>query len=395
FFYSNAALSTGTGAPLTTSQLADYQKETQDTMIAYAEQDRVGRSPLDISSPYTFLGSIVSNYYKYAYVPNNVMQTVLSSIGYTLSQPLKMLTTNTYAATNDMTALYSHASEFGVDPSVAVGPYGDLATGIPTQYSDASTTDVYNTVSSQVDENSGQPNDDSDIQAMLTDCGDGSLLNAAGCTITDQKRADESLYLSDLRINDMLDGTNTDQDSSSSAGTGSTTVDEANLFNDSTSIACAPGTEDAGNDTGYNQGKPIPIHLCKLPNTYLTDKNTPGLVNARASGVALAMFDQMKKDLGLSTVALNDSFRTMAEQEQARAEYGTQAAEPGYSNHQMGYAFDINMGSANGGNSSSYSAGVNTSYPGNPVWEWLSAHASTYHFSQYSREGWHWSIDGR
>jgi hypothetical protein len=61
----------------------------------------------------------------------------------------------------------------------------------------------------------------------------------------------------------------------------------------------------------------------------------------------------------------------------------------------MGYAFDINMGAANGGNGNSYRVNVNKSYPGNPVYEWLVANASKYHFKQLPSEGWHWSIDGR
>lgn len=394
FFFSNAALSTGS-APLTTSQLADYNNLTKDTQVAYAEQDRADRSPFDITSPYTFLGSIVTNYYTHAYVPNNTFQTVLSSIGYTLSQPLKLLDAHTSAATDDLAARCGHASEFGVDASVGVGVYGDICAGIPAQYLDESTNDVLASVNGQIDENSGQPTQDGDIQTMLDTCGQGDLMTAKSCTITNQDRANESIYMYDLRINDMLDGTNTDQSSDAPSSTG-IGIDEANLYNDSTSIPCAAGTEDAGTDTGYNKGTPVPIKLCKLPNTYDTEKGgAEGLVNSRASGAALAMFDQMKKDLGLSKVALNDSFRTMAEQQAAYAQYGSgQAAQPGYSNHQMGFAFDINMGSANGGNSSGYSAGVNTSYPGNPVWEWLKANASKYHYSQLSSEGWHWSVTG-
>lgn len=106
------------------------------------------------------------------------------------------------------------------------------------------------------------------------------------------------------------------------------------------------------------------------------------------------MFEQMKTDLGISTVTINDSFRTMAEQQEAKATYGSQAADPGFSNHQMGFALDINMGSANAGTATSYVMNVNNSYPGNKPWEWLVANASKYHFSQFSKEGWHWSING-
>lgn len=395
YFYTDAALSTGS-KPLTTSQLASYQKETQDTMIAYAEQDRAGRNPLDISSPYTFLGSIFANYYKNAYFAGNTSKTILSSIGYTLGQPFHMFSNNTYAATDNISAQYTHAAEFGASPDIAVGPYGNVAAGIPTQYSDISTQELVNSVSDQISDTTGQPKDDSNIKTSLDSCSDGDVYSAGSCAITNQESANESLYLYDLRINDMLDGTNTDKEESSSTSTAAgATVDEENLFNDSTQIGCAPGTTEARNDTGYKQGNPIPVKLCVLPNTILTDTREPALVNSRASGVAYAMFEKMKADLGLDVIALNDSFRTMAQQEEAKRIYGGGAASPGYSNHQMGYAFDVHMGGENKtGQSPGYSAGVNTSYPGNKVWEWLKANAGTYHFMQLPSEGWHWSING-
>jgi LAS superfamily LD-carboxypeptidase LdcB len=164
-------------------------------------------------------------------------------------------------------------------------------------------------------------------------------------------------------------------------------IDEANLFKDSTTVPCAEGTTEVRDDTGYNEGTAIPVKLCSLPNT--TENGKPSLVNSRASGAVVAMFDQMKKDLSLDSIAINDSFRTMAEQQALRASLGSQAAPPGYSNHQMGYAFDVNMGMVN------YKKDVNTSYPGNRIWEWLKTNAGKYHFSQYAAEGWHWSVNGK
>lgn len=171
-------------------------------------------------------------------------------------------------------------------------------------------------------------------------------------------------------------------------------VSKQNRFQDSTGVECSPNTPEVRNDTGYYRGDQVPIKLCALPNTIYD--GSPALVNARAASLAYAMFEQMRKDLGINIVTLNDAFRTMEQQKQAKAEYGDQAADPGWSNHQMGYAFDISMGPANGGNAgpNDYTMGVNTEYPGNPVWEWLHAHAAEYHFYQYDQEGWHWSING-
>jgi len=177
------------------------------------------------------------------------------------------------------------------------------------------------------------------------------------------------------------------------------TIDMSAVMEDSTGVDCAPGTDFVRDDVGYNQGTAVPVKLCSLPNTYETDprKNgAAGLVNSRASGAALAMFEGLRTSVGVDRIALNDSFRTMAEQEEARAVYGGQAAKPGFSNHQMGLAFDINMGSANNGNCNGYcyTMNVNTSYPGNKVWEWLTANAGANDFKQLPSEGWHWSATG-
>lgn len=205
FFFSNAALSTGAGA-LRTDQLAAYSKASEETMVAYAEQDRYGRSPLDVSSPYTFLGSIVSNYYKYAYVPNNVVKTVSSSIGYTLSRPFNLLSPSTYAEADDLSKRCGYAAEFGVDPSVAIAAYSDICAGVPAEFLGVSTDDVLATASSQIDEESGEPKEDGTIQEILDTCGQADLLSVSGCTITDQERANKSIYMFDLRINTVLDG---------------------------------------------------------------------------------------------------------------------------------------------------------------------------------------------
>ncbi|MFZ1301898.1 MAG: M15 family metallopeptidase [Candidatus Microsaccharimonas sp.] len=188
-----------------------------------------------------------------------------------------------------------------------------------------------------------------------------------------------------------------DDGESTTATAADATIDMATLMDDSTQVGCAVSTDEVRNDTGYNNGTAIPIKLCSLPNTYETDPDKggrAGIVNSRASGAVLAMFDQMKKDLSLDRIALNDSFRTYDEQVRAREKYKSQAALPGYSNHQMGVAFDINMGSENGGNATGYSKNVNTSYPGNRVWEWLQTNAGTYGFKQLPSEGWHWSATG-
>lgn len=404
FFFSNAALSTGI-PPMTTSQVTAYEKESQDTMVAYAEQDRAGRSPLDVSSPYTFLGSMLSNYYKYAYVPNNILQTAISSFGYTLSQPFKLFNSNTYAAANTSAALYSHASDFGVDSSVAVGPYGQLAPGMDPQFSNESNQAVVSSVSDQVDPQSGQPNSDSDIATMLSDCSDGSLLNAAGCTVKDQQRANQSLYLTDLRINDILDGTNTDKDTDTSTPATSTSrptgaIDFKNGWTfanntDYSSYPCDPRTTDAGVYKNPDYG--FTVRLCAV--SFNTPPASPGASNLIASVIstnAMNMFEAARND-GVE-LGISDGMR--------------KASDPDYSSYtQHKYGLAMDLGTPRGGSTICY-AGVPSTSSGwgslsaaqaacqriggiqYAAYQWLNQHAATYGFHNLDVEPWHWSTSG-
>lgn len=77
---------------------------------------------------------------------------------------------------------------------------------------------------------------------------------------------------------------------------------------------------------------------------------------------------------------LNTAYRTMAEQQRLYALYkagkGAKAALPGWSNHQMGLALDIE--SANGSNA---------------AFHWLTANAAKYKFKRtVASEPWHWEF---
>lgn len=186
------------------------------------------------------------------------------------------------------------------------------------------------------------------------------------------------------------------------------TIDVANLDASSTSIACAPGTIDVGNHEGYRNGNPVAIKLCAILGfTSTSEESVPSiayyvegaekrvLVNSRVSGAVYSMFNAAKAE-GV-TLAANSSYRTMAHQ-QALCEKDamknpkipncktgdtSRVAEPGKSNHQMGYAID-------------FSGLPSTPGPiaGSAVWAWLSQNAGKYGYQNYPREAWHWSPTG-
>jgi hypothetical protein len=172
------------------------------------------------------------------------------------------------------------------------------------------------------------------------------------------------------------------------------TVNLGDVFKNSTSIACAPGTKDLGLQDGYSGGSPVKIRICAVSNIASSSEESNGgfgvknaagklVVNSRVSGAVYAMAQAAKED-GV-TLAASSGFRTMAHQTSLYEQNPdpTRVARPGYSNHQMGLAIDF--------------AGLSASpgpVPGNAIWDWLARNAATYGYKNYPAEAWHWSVTG-
>ena len=182
-----------------------------------------------------------------------------------------------------------------------------------------------------------------------------------------------------------------DEDSCSSFGfqagnetsseTAGASFNEADLYKDSSHIACAEGTKDAGVQDGYTDGKKVRIRTCavsNLPGTGQESVNGQTVVNSRVSGAIYAMTEAAKKDgVNLATAS---AFRTMANQQSLWVQFGqdpNRVARPGYSNHQMGLALDLNTDGHSGA-----------------VWNWLDKNASKFGYKNYPAEAWHWSPTG-
>ncbi len=177
--------------------------------------------------------------------------------------------------------------------------------------------------------------------------------------------------------------------SSTTTQPASITTDQASLYQDSTNVACADGTTDAGTDVGYDNGQAINIRLCSIPGTIDSSfSNQPMHVNSRVSGAFLALIQSMGAATG-SPVHVTSSFRTMAEQIKIFNSYGSvRAAKAGYSNHQMGLAVDFQLPTGN-------NTGEATKSPGtDKIYDWLTANASNYGIAKLSTEAWHWQAAG-
>ena len=123
----------------------------------------------------------------------------------------------------------------------------------------------------------------------------------------------------------------------------------------STNIACAAGTIDLGvTDEAYLNGRRISARLCEIPNiksnggqkTYKSNGHI--VVNSRVSGAYYALGQRYSAEHGGELLEATESFRTMERQQyfydcmnSGTCNDGNQAADPGYSNHQLGLAVDF------------------------------------------------------
>jgi hypothetical protein len=170
-------------------------------------------------------------------------------------------------------------------------------------------------------------------------------------------------------------------------------------YTDSSSVACAPGTDDLGMNEAYNEGQKFTVRLCSLPNLPSNGQadnsggrwSTQGakgfaIVNSRVSG-AWFMLVNDAKTAGIN-LTVNSSFRSMPHQQALFNSNPNPSfvARPGYSSHQAGVALDFNGMGVEGGSTCAARARM----PKNPAWQWLHDNAERYGFKQYSAEAWHW-----
>lgn len=234
-FFPMASLAGGS-AVLTTDQVAGVNQSMQQLADERREEDIATLSPFDTSSQYTFMGSIVSNLSLYS-IPGNPVKSAVSMLGSIVSSPFSILTNKVFAA-DSAAANCGYAEDFGINTDIAINAAGYPCTGIPSQYLNMSTTEVYNLVAGEVNAETGVPKDDSNIMMMMADCSEGDLESVTGCTIkgsnttsvesdeicdeesgecleakagtiagVDEKtRAAQSLYLYDMQVEDILSG---------------------------------------------------------------------------------------------------------------------------------------------------------------------------------------------
>ncbi len=184
-------------APLSKEQVQPYLTYSNEVKLAYAEEDRATLSPFDASNPNTFLGSIATKiipYYSSFFnvsgsmsIVGNIFNTSLGSFGEMFgvraAQP-----SNEFDLCEDTLITGS---------GVAAGPFCNVVRGIPVEYLNADPDTVLSAVSSQINDETGEPLEGSDLAEWVTDCGSGEVEGIGGCIIDNQETANYALYTVD------------------------------------------------------------------------------------------------------------------------------------------------------------------------------------------------------
>lgn len=180
---------------------------------------------------------------------------------------------------------------------------------------------------------------------------DTVVMNSMSCFAGDNSDSNVQEACSDVDSNSTSTSTSTQTDTTTS--TAGSTIDMANLYKDSTGVACAAGTTDIGVYDGYTNNQKVSVRLCAIPGTSSSSEESNGgygmknangqvVVNSRVSGAILALV-QAAASAGIKPAAADSSFRTMAHQTclyTGACPAGGSVAAPGTSNHQMGLAVD-------------------------------------------------------
>lgn len=204
----------GGNMPLTVTQALAYDDLSNKYEDQIAKEDQATKSPFDTSSKYTFLGNIFSSLSSIYYSSNSSASSILNGlgmIGNTITKSFaSMFNPSIVTASDNNATEYSLCTDPSIAGKVAAGPFCNIIYGIPTEYLDKDSNVVINELldKKQIDENTGDPIPDSDLDRWVSICTDGKAVEAENCVIKDEKTANYALYTIDHRIVEYFNGDN-------------------------------------------------------------------------------------------------------------------------------------------------------------------------------------------
>lgn len=288
----------GGNVPLSIGDAIAFKDTQNKVNLAYAAEDRVGQSPFDASNPSTFLGSIVNQFIPYASQMATISGVFSTISSITLGSFGNIISPSTHA---DASKEYSLCDDTSINSgSVAVGPFCNIVYGIPNTYTDTDPDVVlqYLIDKGYVDEDTGDPKADSELETWMGMCLDGKTDQAENCKIdgpgtdseSSKKFAYFALYTVDHQLQKDMDGED------EAVAEGSTAIDTPTTGT-TPSGSCPAGTSVVqGITKGWvrGSGSETSITLCSIPNT--NAQVIPGWKNSKYEGTSA---------LGLTKIAIN------------------------------------------------------------------------------------------
>ena len=297
--------SSGGNVPLSVTDAVAYNEETKKVQLAYAEEDRATKSPFDITSPNTMMGSIVQKLLPY-YVSSS---TGLGSISSGIATIGKIVTGSFSTILQPYTAnAASPEQQYQLcddptikDNNIAAGPFCNIIYGVPTKYLDKDPVTIVNSLivgggkyAGNVDKDTGEPVPGSDLDKWIKACTDGKSDQAKNCEIADDKTASFALYTIDHRIQKSMDdepSVATKSSSSSSSSSSSTTTVSAPI--DGAATICI----DAGHPPNGAGGEPaLTLKVAKDLQTELEGRGY-NVIMTRTTSSAVSISDRPAKCL--------------------------------------------------------------------------------------------------
>jgi len=259
----------GGNMPLTVTDAVAYAEKTKQVQLAYAEEDRATKSPFDITSPNTMLGSIVQRIVPYFAKSDSIGSTssTIASIANVITGSFSTVFQPLTVSAADPGAEYTQCADPDLkDNDVAAGPFCNIIYGIPPKYLDKDPVTIVNELiaSGDIDPESGEPIDNTSVAALIQKgtemgaptlkswvdmCTDGKSDQANNCKITDET-ANFALYTIDHRIQKSMDEDPTpssSSDNSSNTPSGETPTPDTSATDSKTMKELAKMIIDSGN----------------------------------------------------------------------------------------------------------------------------------------------------
>lgn len=168
----------GGNAPMTHEQAVAFEYLRGEITAAYAEEERLARSPFDPSSQYTLVGSVVASI-----LPSmNSFTSVasgLSSLTSLASRSVAQLSPSAKAITEEQYRLslgicddaeYTDIYGDGSNVPIAVTPFCNVIYGMPPPWLNSSVTEPLDHIIGQYDEETGAPLPGSAYETFVNDC---------------------------------------------------------------------------------------------------------------------------------------------------------------------------------------------------------------------------------